>query len=233
MQKFKLLILSTLFILPSTMFGIVGFGLNVIQDGSNNKIGTGLYEEGIGELTMQMETFEPENSPVGLGGYIFVDLAGWAAEYEYNFVGAEYKMNFSNPLVTYDGATMGWLRASTAITIKKNVADFSVPLLAKTALSIGVGTTKHKITPKASPAMIKELTGSEDIINDADFSEDALIEYLKNNLIEVSGLHAQLGLRFKILVIDAHLNLRYNIVENLYDGSDGYMETQFKLGMGF
>ena len=233
MQKFKLLILSILLILPSTMFGIVGFGLNVIQDGSNNKIGTGLYEEGIGELTMQMETFEPENSLKGIGGYFFVDLASWAAEIEINVVGAEYKMNFSNPLVTYEGTSMGWLRSSTAITIKKNVADFSIPLLAKTALSIGVGTSKHKITPKASPAMIKELTGSEDIINDAYFSEDALIEYLKNNLIEVSGLHAQLGLRFKILVLDSHLNLRYNIAENVYNDSDGYTEIQFKLGMGF
>ena len=233
MQKFKLLILSIFFILPSTMFGIVGFGLNVIQDGSNNKIGTGLYEEGIGELTMRMETFEPENSSVGIGGYIFVDLAGWAAEIEINAVGAEYKMNFSNPLVTYDGTSMGWIRSSTAITIKKNVADFSIPLLAKTALSVGVGTTKHKITPKASPAMIKELTGSEDIINDADFSEDALIDYLKNNLIEVSGLHAQLGLRFKLLVLDSHLNFRYNIAENVYNNSDGYTEIQFKLGMGF
>ena len=74
MQKFKILILSILFILPSTMFGIIGFGLNVIQDGSNNKIGTGLYEEGIGDLTMQMETFEPENSSVGIGTYFLIFL---------------------------------------------------------------------------------------------------------------------------------------------------------------
>ena len=44
---------------------------------------------------------------------------------------------------------------------------------------------------------------------------------------------AQLGLRFKILVIDTHLNFRYNIAENVYDGSNGYTEIQFKLGMGF
>ena len=34
-------------------------------------------------------------------------------------------------------------------------------------------------------------------------------------------------------MFDSHLNFRYNIAENVYDGSDGYTEIQLKLGMAF
>jgi ATP-dependent Clp protease ATP-binding subunit ClpC len=59
------------------------------------------------------------------------------------------------------------------------------------------------------------------------------ITYLEDNLIEASGIHAQLGLRFKVLIADAHLNFRYNIAEDVYAGSDSFTEIQFKLGIGF
>ena len=132
-----------------------------------------------------------------------------------------------------DNAPFGWLRGSTAITIKKNIADFSIPLLAKTALSVGVGTSTHNSTPRASVDMVKSLIGDDLLTADASQLEDKLIEYLKDNLIEASGIHAQLGLRFKVLIADAHLNFRYNIAEDVYDGSDSFTEIQFKLGIGF
>ena len=75
-----------------------------------------------------------------------------------------------------------------------------------------------------------------DLIN-AEFTpealEDQLVTYLEDNLIETSGIHAQLGLRFKVLVADAHLNFRYNITEDVYKGEDSFTEIQFKLGIGF
>ena len=81
--------------------------------------------------------------------------------------------------------------------------------------------------------MVKELIGDDLINADASQLEDKLITYLEDNLIEGSGLHGQLGLRFKVLMFDSHLNFRYNIAENVYDGSDGYTEIQLKLGMAF
>ena len=60
-----------------------------------------------------------------------------------------------------------------------------------------------------------------------------LIDYLKDNKIDNSGVHLQLGLRFKILVIDSHLNFRYNMTKDVYEGENGFTEIQFKLGMGF
>ena len=133
----------------------------------------------------------------------------------------------------------GWARGSTAITVKKNIVDFSIPLLAKTALSVGIGINNHSSTPRASVSMVMELLNIDnpaDLV-DAEFTpaalEDQLLTYLEDNLIEASGIHAQLGLRFKVLVADAHLNFRYNIAEDVYDGSDSFTEIQFKLGIGF
>ena len=234
MQKLKILILSAFFILPSTMFGIVGFGLNVIQDGA--KLGAASNTEGSGLTAATVESFEMEATPAGIGFYGFLDLAGWAVEFEANVVGGEYKFSFVNQLATMENVPFAWGRGSTAITIKKNIADFSIPLLAKTALSVGVGTNTHSSTPRASVSMVKELLGTDDLVN-AEVTpaalEEQLIAYLEDNLIETSGIHAQLGLRFKVLVADAHLNFRYNIAEDVYDGSDSFTEIQFKLGIGF
>ena len=237
MRKIKILILSTLFILPSTVFGIVGFGLNVIQDGA--KLGAASNTEGSGLTAATVESFEMEATPAGIGFYGFLDLAGWAVEFEANVVGGEYKFSFVNQLATMENVPFGWGRGSTAITIKKNIADFSIPLLAKTALSVGVGTNTHSSTPRASVSMVMELLDVEnpaDLVN-AEFTpealEEQLITYLEDNLIEASGIHAQLGLRFKVLIADAHLNFRYNIAEDVYAGSDSFTEIQFKLGIGF
>ena len=59
------------------------------------------------------------------------------------------------------------------------------------------------------------------------------INYLKDNRIDASGFHVQAGLRFKILVLDSHLNFRYTIAENVYDGSNGFAQAMFKIGMAF
>ena len=237
MRIYKILILSALFVFPNTMFGIVGFGLNVIQDGT--KLGGAVNVEGSGLTAATVESFEMEANPVGVGFYGFIDLASWAVEFEINGAASEYEFSFVNQLASLENVPFGWGRASTAITIKKNIADFSIPLLAKTALSVGVGTSTHMSTPRASVSMVMELLDVEnpaDLVN-AEFTPDALeeqlITYLEDNLIEASGIHAQLGLRFKVLIADAHLNFRYNIAEDVYDGSDSFTEIQFKLGIGF
>ena len=63
--------------------------------------------------------------------------------------------------------------------------------------------------------------------------EDELITYLEDNLNEARGLHLQGGLRFKLLMLDTHLNLRYTIAKNVYDGSNGFMQMIFKTGFAF
>ena len=52
----------------------------------------------------------------------------------------------------------------------------------------------------------------------------------KDNWEEASGLHLQAGLRFKILVLDTHINARYNLAEDIYTGKPGWMQLMFKAG---
>ncbi len=236
MKNLKIVILAAIIALPKSVFGIVGFGLNFIQDGAKLEGAENIETSDLGSA--MVKSFEMESLPAGLGGYVFLDFAGWAFEFEANVVGGEYDFEFTQNIAGADGYSLpktnfGWARGTTAITIKKNIADFSIPLLAKTALSVGVGTSNHKSTPRASVSMVKELIGDDIITADASQLEDKLITYLEDNLIEGSGFHGQLGLRFKILIFDSHLNLRYNIADNVYDGSESYTEIQLKLGMGF
>ncbi|MDC1416359.1 hypothetical protein N8331_00615, partial [bacterium] len=120
------------------------------------------------------------------------------------------------------------------ITLKKNLMDISIPILAKAAINAGVGINGHTSTPRASVAMMTELLGNDLTAGfDPDGLEDKLINYLKNNKIDARGFHVQAGLRFKVLMLDSHFNLRYTIAENVYDGSDGYAQAILKLGMAF
>lgn len=233
MKNMKILLLASLIALPKTVFGIVGFGLNVIQDGS--KLGASSYTEGSGITLATVESFEMDAPPAGMGGYIFINLAGWAVELEGNAAYGEYSFTFSNAVTQMEDIPFGWARVSSGITVKKNIADFSIPFLAKTALSVGVGVNSHSSTPRASVSMVKELLSTDDLAAEFDASslEDELIDYLKDNKIDNSGVHLQLGLRFKILVIDSHLNFRYNMTKDVYEGENGFTEIQFKLGMGF
>ena len=233
MRICRIFIISGFLIFPNVSFGIVGFGLNVIQDGA--KLGASSNTEGSGLTASTVESFEMESSPMGFGTYLFLDLAGWAVEFEANAIGGEYKFSVINQLSPMEDVPFGWARVSTAITVKKNLADFSIPLLAKTALSAGVGVNSHSSTPRASVSMVKELLGTNDLSVefDPDALEEKLIDYLKENKIDNSGFHAQLGLRFKILFLDSHLNFRYNISKGVYEDSDSFSEIQFKVGMGF
>jgi len=137
--------------------------------------------------------------------------------------------------MAFDPIPFGWARASYAATFKKNIMDLSIPFLAKAALNAGGGFGGHVSTPRANVEMVRELFG-DDLINldvTSEDLEDNLVSYLKDNAIEASGLHLQAGLRFKVLVLDTHLNARYNLAKNVYDGKNGFLQLMFKMGFAF
>ena len=107
--------------------------------------------------------------------------------------------------------------------------------MAKAAFSAGLGINSHSSTPRASVSMVKELLDTDDLTVGFDESllEDKLVDYLEENKIDNSGIHLQLGLRFKVLLLDLNLDYRYNISENVYDGEKGFGEIQFRGGFGF
>jgi len=229
----KFLVVSALAILPSSAFALIGFGIQGGQDMA--KLDALSHTEGEGYTAVTVNSFEMESNPVNFGAYAFVDLFGYALEAEGDIAAGEYQFEFDNALSTLGPVDFGWARLSYAVTMKKNIMDLSIPFLAKTALNAGAGFGGHVSTPRASVDMVKELLG-DDLTNVDALSEgleDKLVDYLVDNMIEASGLHVQAGLRFKVLVLDTHLNLRYNIAENVYDGSAGFAQVMFKMGFAF
>tara|TARA_X000000368_G_C22905342_1_gene656038 strand:+ start:93 stop:779 length:687 start_codon:yes stop_codon:yes gene_type:complete len=226
----KLLMVLTLVMLPSSAFALIGFGIQGGQDMS--KLGASSHTDG----SVSVNSFEMESNPINFGGYAFVDLFGYALEAEADIGVGEYKFEFSNPIITNpDLFEFGWARASYAVTLKKNIMDVSIPFLAEAALNAGAGFGGHVSTPRANIEMVKQLLGddlTEVNADDADL-EGQLIDYFEENMNEARGLHVQGGLRFKLLMLDTHLNLRYTIAKDIYDGSNGFMQMIFKTGFAF
>ena len=229
----KFLIGIILIALPSSAFALIGFGIQGGQDMA--KLDAYSYTEGEGLTAVTINSFEMETNPVGVGAYAFVDLFGFALEGEADFAFGAYQFKFGNALSTLGPVDFGWARVSYAVTMKKNIMDLSIPFLAKAALNAGAGFGSHVSTPRASVDMVKELLG-DDLTNVDAVGEDLegkLLDYFDKNAIEASGLHIQAGLRFKVLVLDTHLNFRYNIAENVYDGSAGFAQVMLKMGFAF
>ena len=226
--------------LPASISAIGGFGIKGGQD--MTKLDAYSYTEGEGLTAVTINSFEMETNPVGGGVYAFVDLFGFALEGEADFSFGAYQFEFENMLSTLGPVDFGWARASYAVTMKKNIMDLSIPFLAKTALNAGAGFGSHVSTPRANVGMVKEIFGLDDLsavdvmapIGDTgEDLEENLVTYLKDNAIETSGLHVQAGIRFRILVLDTHLNFRYNLAKDTYDGSAGFPQIIFKTGISF
>ena len=229
----KMLSVLIIAMLPSYAFALIGFGLQFGSDLS--KLGPQSYTEGSGDLAFNVNSYEMKSNPVGGGGYAFVDLFGFALEGEFDVAFGEYEFDFGNQYMDFDPIPFGWARASYAATLKKNIMDLSIPFLAKAAVNVGGGFGGHVSTPRANVEMVRELFG-DDLINlnvNSEDLEDNLVTYLKDNAIEASGLHLQAGLRFKVLVLDTHLNARYNLAKNVYDGKNGFLQLMFKMGFAF
>ena len=229
----KMLSVLIIAMLPSYAFALIGFGLQFGSDLS--KLGSQSYTEGSGDLAFNVNSYEMKSNPVGGGGYAFVDLFGFALEGEFDVAFGEYEFDFGNQYMDFDPIPFGWARASYAATLKKNIMDLSIPFLAKAAVNVGGGFGGHVSTPRANVEMVRELFG-DDLINlnvNSEDLEDNLVSYLKDNAIEQSGLHLQAGLRFKVLVLDTHLNARYNLAKNVYDGKNGFLQLMFKMGFAF
>ena len=230
----KMLFVLVMVLAPSSAFALIGFG---IQAGSDlSKLGPYSYSEGSGLTQVTVNAYEMEANPAGIGAYAFVDLFGFALEGEADFAGGQYEFNFGNQyLPNMDPIPFVWARASYAVTLKKNIMDLSIPFLAKAAINAGGGFGAHVATPRADLDLVKGVFG-EDLMN-LEISEEALkdnlITYFEKNMVEASGLHVQAGLRFKVLMLDTHLNARYNLAKDVYADKSGFLQLMFKLGFAF
>ena len=226
----KMLFVLVMVLAPSSAFALIGFG---IQAGSDlSKLGPYSYSEG----GVTINTYEMESNPGNIGAYAFVDLFGFALEAEGEIAGGKYEFDFTNQILPEmeERIPFVWGRASYAFTLKKNIMDLSIPFLAKAAINAGGGFGSHAATKRANVDMVKSLLG-DDLAN-VDFNamdgETLLVDFLEdtNNWETASGLHLQGRLRFKVLMLDTHLNARYNLAKDIYTGKSGWLQLMFKLG---
>ena len=230
----KMLFVLVMVLAPSSAFALIGFG---IQAGSDlSKLGPYSYSEGSGLTQVTVNAYEMEANPAGIGAYAFVDLFGFALEGEADFAYGKYEFDLENNFFDeeneMDPIPFVWARASYAVTLKKNIMDLSIPFLAKAAINAGGGFGAHVATPRADLDLVKGVFG-EDLMNleiSEEALEDNLITYFEDNMVEASGLHVQAGLRFKVLMLDTHLNARYNLAKDVYADKSGFLQLMFKVG---
>ena len=231
----KMLSLFIMALIPSFAFALAGFG---IQAGSDlSKLGSYSYSEGSGLTEVTINTYEMESNPGSLGGYAFVDLFGFALEAEAEIAGGKYKFDFTNQFLPEMDQKIPfvWGRGSYSFTFKKNIMDLSIPFLAKAAVNAGGGFGSHAATKRVNVDMVRSILGEEELsnVNLGQNEIETLIEdFLTNteNWEKASGLHLQAGLRFKVLVLDTHINARYNLAKDIYTDKAGWLQLMFKLG---
>jgi len=114
----------------------------------------------------------------------------------------------TNPLFT--------VRTSDYLTIRKDIVDLSIPILAKVALSVGGGGNAHKsVIP--SIALLRDIYNVEDVSDlydqaSQDWDQDAIIGKLEDNAIKSFGLHIQCGIQAKVLILNVFINAKYTFI---------------------
>ena len=231
----KMLSVLVMALVPSSAFALAGFGIQLGSDLS--KLGSYSFSEGSGLTEVTINTYEMESNPGSFGGYAFVDLFGFALEAEAEGALGQYEFDFTNEFLPEmeEKIPFVWGRGSYSFTLKKNIMDISIPFLAKAAINAGGGFGKHAATKRVNVEMVRSILGEEDLANvelGQNEIESLLGDFLTNtdNWEEASGLHLQAGLRFKVLVLDTHINARYNLAKDIYTDKAGWLQLMFKMG---
>jgi len=231
----KMLSVLVMALVPSSAFALAGFGIQVGSDLS--KLGSYSFSEGSGLTEVTINTYEMESNPGSFGGYAFIDLFGFALEAEGEIAGGKYEFDFTNQFLPEmeEKIPFLWGRGSYSFTLKKNIMDISIPFLAKAAINAGGGFGSHAATKRVNVDMVRSILGEEDLAEvelGQDQIESLLEDFLTNkeNWQEASGLHLQAGLRFKVLVLDTHINARYNLAKDIYTDKAGWLQLMFKMG---
>ena len=231
----KMLSVLVMALVPSSAFALAGFGIQVGSDLS--KLGSYSFSEGSGLTEVTINTYEMESNPGSFGGYAFIDLFGFALEAEGEIAAGKYEFDFTNQFLPdmEEKIPFLWGRGSYSFTLKKNIMDISIPFLAKAAINAGGGFGSHAATKRVNVDMVRSILGEEDLTEvelGQDEIESLLEDFLTNkeNWQEASGLHLQAGLRFKVLVLDTHINARYNLAKDIYTDKAGWLQLMFKMG---
>ena len=209
-NKLYILLLFITYALP-----LVGIGFS----GLNNMI---TYEENEEDGNFNLIS-EDNGLEQGASLFIYFDTLPNDLAIEYS---KEVKWQELNSTITFNNNQttnpLFTARTSDYLTIRKDIVDLSIPILAKVALSVGGGVNAHKsVIP--SIALLKDIYNVEDVSDlydeaSANWDEDAIYDKLADYAMESSGLHIQCGVQAKILMLNIFANVKYTFI--LKDDND-------------
>ena len=228
----KKYILTFLFLLlPTSIFAIAGFGLQVAQ-GQMKVEESVLGGADIPGVTLTNGAFE---NAFGIGAFLYIDIIPVIdLELDFQAMGNTYDINFENPIGAMDPIPFAWASANTYITVRKDVFSLSIPFLAAAKLYSGLGYNMHRTTPVASIEMVEQLLGGDIVNGDVSNLSKNLEDFLtnKDNYDESSGFHFQAGLQLKLLTFTSQLFYRYTMAEEVVPGKKGFGSMNFRFGFG-
>lgn len=227
----RLISILLISLIPSSMFAIGGFGLQLGQGLFN--VDASSPETGIPRVTLTNGSF---NGSGVLGGYVYIDLIPFFdVEIDFNVQANTYDIEFQNALGEMPKLNFGWISGNSYTTLRKKVVGLSIPFLAGAQLHAGAGINAHSTMPIANVDMVTDLLGGDLLNADPSSLDQTLLDYLENdeNRISSSGFHIQTGVQFKLLMIDTFLIYRHSFVDKVVPGSSSFGTLNLRLGFGF
>tara|TARA_Y100000031_G_scaffold116415_1_gene128954 strand:- start:118 stop:813 length:696 start_codon:yes stop_codon:yes gene_type:complete len=226
---FSMLLLVSVLIPFTHIFGIGGFGLQVGQ--SLFSVAESIDSD---DVVLTNGSFD---GSFNIGGYLYVDAIPFIdLEIDGSLSGNTYDINFSNNSDTpMTPIPFGWISSSGYFTARKKVFGLSIPFLAGAKLHAGGGFNTHKTTPVANIEIIKNLLGESNLLEgDLSNLDKNLKDFLtdKNNYISSTGIHIQTGLQLNILFLDTFLFYRHTFAKDVVPGQDHFGSLNLRIGYG-
>ena len=162
------------------------------------------------------------NDGAGLGANFFIYFdalpMGFAIEYsnEMNTNPLNVQMTNGDDSYNFDS---GFPQAtlSNYFTVRKQMLELSIPILAKGVLYVGGGLNKHK-TVLPSIDLLKTIINNPNIENDDLINEfntqkpSFTVSDFENYFEDSSGAHIQAGIQVKVFMLSAFINARYTFI---------------------
>jgi len=231
MKQYKALTIGIILaVLPfNSASALIGFGIQ----GGQSLFSVGVRTSENPDAFATMETRPFENS-LNLGIYAYLDIIPFIdLEIDANIIFDEYDFLFSNPLGAVGPYSSYWGGASIYFTARKKIVGFELPILGGAQLFAGGGYNTHTFAPLVNLDLVESLMDGE-LGSTPEFSEDALVDFIKENKIDKTGFHLQGGLKFQLMMLDAFLFYRQTIgdFEDVLDAKT-YGSMNLRLGLGF
>ena len=200
----------------SSLYAILGgIGINGVQDSFTLD---GASFEGPGSIATVTRT--DINSPVGLGGFVYLTVIPFVDfEAGINVTGSIYNYSYSDLLGNNQDIEIPMAKVTWNLSAQRPI--FKIPTIRVYA---GAGINGSTYTE------ILTFESMEDL--DTDRLSD--VDYIKDELgISTTGAHIELGARFKppILPFSLNANARYNFIKDLVPDEDGFLTIS--VGLAF